>query len=91
MSQTRRLRRPDRQHRASQRAHAASWSTASKSSDRINPKGISKTPSRALIFVCDPKTAGEPACAKQITENLARRAFRRPVTRGRCDPPDAVL
>jgi mono/diheme cytochrome c family protein len=45
-----------------------------------NPTGISKTPSRALIFVCDPKTAGEPACAKQITETLARRAFRRPVT-----------
>jgi mono/diheme cytochrome c family protein len=45
-----------------------------------NPKGISRTPSRALIFVCDPKTAGEPACAKQITGNLARRAFRRPVT-----------
>jgi mono/diheme cytochrome c family protein len=45
-----------------------------------NPTGIAQTPSRALIFVCDPKTAGEPACAKQITENLARRAFRRPVT-----------
>src|SRR6185503_13226908 len=36
--------------------------------------------SRALIFVCDSKKAGEPACAKQIAENLARRAFRRPVT-----------
>ena len=46
----------------------------------FNPTGISKTPSRALIFVCDPKKTGEPACAKQITENLARRAFRRPVT-----------
>jgi hypothetical protein len=23
---------------------------------------------------------GEPACARQITEQLARRAFRRPVT-----------
>ncbi len=45
-----------------------------------NPTGLAQTPSRALIFVCDPKTAGEPACAKQITENLARRAFRRPVT-----------
>ena len=45
-----------------------------------NPTGISRTASRALIFVCDPKTSGEPACAKQITENLARRAFRRPVT-----------
>ena len=45
-----------------------------------NPKGISKTASRALIFVCDPETTLAPACAKQITTNLARRAFRRPVT-----------
>jgi mono/diheme cytochrome c family protein len=45
-----------------------------------NPTGVSTTTSRALIFVCDPKTKGEPACAKQITENLARRAFRRPAT-----------
>jgi mono/diheme cytochrome c family protein len=44
-----------------------------------NPKGVSRTSSRALIFVCDPQTTGEPACARQITENLARRAFRRPV------------
>ncbi len=46
----------------------------------FNPTGVSRTPSRALIFVCDPKKIGEPACAKQISENLARRAFRRPVT-----------
>src|SRR5262249_44514744 len=57
-----------------------------------NPAGISKTASRALIFVCDSaerkpdraqpqvKAIGEPACARKITENLARRAFRRPVT-----------
>jgi mono/diheme cytochrome c family protein len=45
-----------------------------------NPTGISKTPSRALIFVCDPKVTGEPACARKITETLARRAFRRPVS-----------
>jgi mono/diheme cytochrome c family protein len=45
-----------------------------------NPTGVSKTLSRALIFVCDPKTTGESACAQQITETLARRAFRRPVT-----------
>ncbi|PYS42163.1 MAG: hypothetical protein DMG14_04855 [Acidobacteria bacterium] len=45
-----------------------------------NPTGVSKTPSRAMIFVCDPKTAGESACARKITENLARRAFRRPVS-----------
>jgi mono/diheme cytochrome c family protein len=41
--------------------------------------GVS-TLSRSLIYVCDPKTAGETPCAKQIAENLARRAFRRPVT-----------
>jgi mono/diheme cytochrome c family protein len=46
----------------------------------FDPEGVSMTPSRALIFVCDPKKIGEPACARQITENLARRAFRRPVT-----------
>jgi hypothetical protein len=46
----------------------------------FNSTGVSRTASRALIFVCDPKKLGEPACAKQITENLARRAFRRPVT-----------
>ena len=46
----------------------------------FNPTGVSMTPSRALIFVCDPQKAGEPACARQIVENLARRAFRRPVT-----------
>ena len=46
----------------------------------FNPTGVSTTPSRALIFVCDPKTQEESSCARQITENLARRAFRRPVT-----------
>jgi Protein of unknown function (DUF1592)/Protein of unknown function (DUF1588)/Protein of unknown function (DUF1595)/Protein of unknown function (DUF1585)/Protein of unknown function (DUF1587) len=45
-----------------------------------NSTGVSMTRSRALIFVCDPKKVGEPACARQIAENLARRAFRRPVT-----------
>jgi mono/diheme cytochrome c family protein len=45
-----------------------------------NPKGVSTTTSRALIFVCTPKQAEELSCARQITENLARRAFRRPVT-----------
>jgi hypothetical protein len=45
-----------------------------------NPTGVSRTPSRALIFVCDSQKAGELACAKRITENLARRAFRRPAT-----------
>jgi hypothetical protein len=46
----------------------------------FNPTGVSTTPSRALIFICDPKSAGESVCARKIAENLARRAFRRPVT-----------
>ena len=41
--------------------------------------GIS-TLSHNLIYVCDPKKVPEAACARQIAENLARRAFRRPVT-----------
>ena len=51
----------------------------------FNPTGISKTPSRALIFVCDPKKSGEAPCARQITENLARRAFRHPVAKDDVD------
>ncbi len=46
----------------------------------FHPQGISKTPSRSLIFVCDPVPKEEPSCARQITENLAGRAYRRPVT-----------
>jgi mono/diheme cytochrome c family protein len=45
-----------------------------------NPTGISNSPTRPLIFVCDPAKLGETACAKQIAENLAHRAYRRPVT-----------
>jgi mono/diheme cytochrome c family protein len=46
----------------------------------FNPTGVSRTPSRNLIFVCDSNSKGESSCARQITENLAHRAFRRPVT-----------
>jgi mono/diheme cytochrome c family protein len=46
----------------------------------FNPSGVSRTPSRDLIFVCDPISKGEFPCARQITENLAHRAYRRPVT-----------
>jgi hypothetical protein len=45
-----------------------------------NPTGISKTPSRELVFVCDPEFVAAPECSRRITANLARRAFRRPVT-----------
>ena len=43
--------------------------------------GAGATPSRARIFVCRPvDPAGEPACARTIIANLARRAYRRPVS-----------
>jgi hypothetical protein len=43
--------------------------------------GIGETPSRSKIFTCRPaKAADEPACARNILETLARRAYRRPVT-----------
>ena len=43
--------------------------------------GMSLAGSRAKIFICQPKaTPEEAACAQKIVENLARRAFRRPVT-----------
>jgi len=43
--------------------------------------GVSDTPSRERIFVCQPDSAAdEPACAEQILSTVARRAFRRPVT-----------
>jgi hypothetical protein len=45
-----------------------------------NPTGAVSTEGRTLLYVCDPKLAGEAPCAKQIATALARRAFRRPVT-----------
>lgn len=40
-----------------------------------------ETPSRQKIFVCQPTNAAEEAaCAERIVGNLARRAYRRPVT-----------
>jgi cytochrome c5 len=41
--------------------------------------GVSNTPSRQRVFVCQPASAtDEPACAEKILAGLARRAFRRP-------------
>jgi hypothetical protein len=43
--------------------------------------GVSDTPSRQRIFTCRPAAAsGDDGCAKTILSDLARRAFRRPVT-----------
>jgi hypothetical protein len=46
----------------------------------FNPRGVSDTSSRRRIFVCQPAPGNEEACARRIAANLARRAFRRPVT-----------
>jgi hypothetical protein len=48
--------------------------------------GMSDTPSRQRIFVCRPQPGQERICARRIAENLARRAFRRPVTAQDIDP-----
>ncbi|PZN33215.1 MAG: hypothetical protein DIU71_05650 [Proteobacteria bacterium] len=45
------------------------------------PAGISETPSRQRIFICRPADASEELpCAERILSNLARRAYRRPVS-----------
>ena len=50
--------------------------------------GISSTPSRERILVCQPASASEePACAEQIFSTLARRAFRRPVDAADLEAP----
>ena len=45
-----------------------------------NPTGITDSKTRPMIFVCDPKAIGEVPCAKQIAQNLAHRAYARPIT-----------
>jgi len=49
----------------------------------FDAKGLSSTPSRSRIFICNPeknKTKTPEACAKDIFTALAKRAYRRPVT-----------
>jgi len=53
-----------------------------------NVKGISNTPSRERLFICRPASpAEEPLCAEKILSNLARRAYRRPVTAADVEAP----
>jgi hypothetical protein len=53
--------------------------------------GPGDTPSRRRIFVCRPATAAEePACANNIINTLARRAYRRPVTDADVQPLVAI-
>jgi cytochrome c553 len=47
----------------------------------LSVTGLSASPTRSQIFICRPKAEREElACANRIVENLARHAFRRPVT-----------
>jgi mono/diheme cytochrome c family protein len=45
-----------------------------------NSPGVSDTPSRQRLFICKPEANKERDCARRIATNLARRAFRRPVS-----------
>lgn len=46
-----------------------------------NANGITQTPSRRKIFICEPKgPSDEEPCARQILGKIARAAYRRPVT-----------
>jgi cytochrome c5 len=55
-----------------------------------NPTGPGDTPSRKKIFVCTPTgragRADDEPCARQILTNLARHAYRRPVTNADVSP-----
>ena len=51
----------------------------------FNSSGVSDTSSRRRIFICQPSGNDERACARRIAANLARRAFRRPVTNQEVD------
>ena len=56
-----------------------------------NVRGIAEGPSRERLFVCHPGAKGsdDTACATKILTNLARRAFRRPVTAADVEAPMA--
>jgi hypothetical protein len=52
----------------------------------FNSTGLTNTASRRKLFVCEPEVpARARECAVEITANLARRAFRRPVTQADLD------
>ena len=60
-----------------------------------NVSGMSEGPSRQRLFVCHPGGSGggasrdETSCAAKILTNLARHAYRRPVTAADVEPPMA--
>jgi mono/diheme cytochrome c family protein len=53
-----------------------------------NVRGVGEGPSRERLYVCHPTAAlDETACAIKILSNLARRAYRRPVTAADIEAP----
>jgi len=53
--------------------------------------GVSEATSRKRLFVCTPRSAAqESPCAEQILSTVARRAFRRPVTKADIEAPLAI-
>lgn len=54
----------------------------------LTSSGVIDTPSRRKVMVCEPANAAmELDCARQIFANLAKQAFRRPVTDDDLDAP----
>jgi len=52
----------------------------------LEPHGAGDTASRRRIFICrPPEPSGESACARKIIDNLARRAWRGPVSEAALD------
>jgi mono/diheme cytochrome c family protein len=53
----------------------------------LNPSGRSTIPSRARLFVCEPRSSqDEEPCARKILSTVARRAYRRPVDQSDIQP-----
>ena len=54
----------------------------------LSSAGVIDTPSRRKVMICAPAQASEEiACARQIFANLAKQAFRRPVTEADLEAP----
>ena len=77
--------------RASQEAHNPSGLPRLRNGMIEGPftvTGLSEMPSRQRLFVCKPASAAQEAtCANQILSTVARRAFRRPVTKADMELP----
>ena len=80
--------------RSSQEAHNPSGLPRLRNGIIEGPYGattVSESASRRRVFVCTPRSvAHESPCAEQILSTVARRAFRRPVTRTDIEAPLAL-